>query len=274
MNKKIVVRAALGVSIIISSTLFWLLLFGALNDGPDWLVQSLWALAMFLFLGSALGLAYLIESDQRFLYGAPVLVIVPALFFLPESLATGLAAAVAFSFLALAAWRAEFEKSLRIEFVSGAILRRSLGATITALALMVTLFFYFAPFTRSLGQEVKVPRPLFDAISGPIVEVFLRLSLQPGTDIDLSTPEFKQQQDIFFDGLYQSVNDQLSLAGRALKKWIPLGISVSLFFTLKVVGTFLSWLMMALVWLVFRILLWSGIVKIEKVATEKEIIRI
>ena len=274
MNKKIIVRAALGILIIVFSSLFWLSLYGALNNGPDWLSRSLWALANFLILGVSLGTAYLVESDQRFLYVTPVLAVLPALVFLPENLATGLVTAVALAFMALAVWRAEFEKSVRIEFISGAILRRSLGATITALALMITLFFYFAPFTRSLGQEVSVPRPLFDAISRPIVDVFLRLSLQPGTNIDLSAPEFKQHQDIFFNGLYQSLNDQLSLAGRALKKWIPLGISVSLFFTLKVIGTFLSWLIMVLVWIVFRILLWSGVVKIEKVATEKEVITI
>jgi hypothetical protein len=48
------------------------------------------------------------------------------------------------------------------------------------------------------------------------------------------------------DILYQTVNEQLDSAGKAYKKWIPLGLSVSLFFSFKIIGTFLSWLMVVL----------------------------
>lgn len=272
MNKKIIVRSVLGTLIIIFSSLFWLLLFGALNNGPDWLAKSLWGLAAFLFLGVTLGLAYLLENSKHVIYVLPLLVLLPALIFLPESLATGIVAALALAFLALGVWRADFEKSLRIEFIPWIVLRKSLGYTITALALITTLFFYWSPFTRSLEEKIFIPRPLFDAVSQPVAEVFLRLSFQPGTDADLSSPEFKRQQNKFFDELYRSANEQLSLAGKTLKKWLPLGVSVSLFFTFKIIGTILSFLIIALAWLIFRVLLLSGVVKITKIAVEKEII--
>lgn len=273
VNKKIIVRSALGISILVFSFLFWLTLTNALNNGPDWIEKSVWSLAIFLFLGAGAGLAYLIEDGNILFFGLPPLMILPALVFLPENLATGLVLAAALAFLALAAWRVGFEKSLRIEFVSWIILKKGLGPAITALALVITLFFYWAPFTQSFGEKISVPRPLFDALARPAADLVLNINSPRKADLTL-VPEFEKQKAEVLDKIYLSTNEEISAAGESFKKWIPLGVSVSLFFGLKVVGTFLSWLAMLFSWLAFRILLWSGVVKINKVTTEKEIIEI
>ncbi|MBU3901214.1 hypothetical protein KKF25_01025, partial [Patescibacteria group bacterium] len=135
------------------------------------------------------------------------------------------------------------------------------SGAITALALIVTLFFYWAPFTQSLEQKVSVPRPLFGAITKPAINLFLPLALPPGQSLKNLPSEFYRQQAEMTDKLYLSTNEELASAGQAFKKWLPLGMSVSLFFTFKIVGTFLSWLMILAVWLIFRILLWSGVIK-------------
>jgi len=93
-------------------------------------------------------------------------------------------------------------------------------------------------------------------------------------DIKSLPPEFKNQETELLNKIYVSLNDQIDVAGRSFKKWIPLGAAVSLFFTFKVVGAILSWLIMLFAWLIFKALLWIGVVKINKVAAEKEIIKI
>lgn len=262
----------LGVLILVFSFSAWLNLSGALNNGPDWLAKSLWSLAAFLILGVGAGLAYLVEDRKILFYGLPPLIILPALVFLKDVLLSGAVLAVALLFLALASWRADFEKSLRIEFIVGVILRKSLAPFITALALITTLFFYWAPFTQSLEQKIYVPRPLFDVIVQPTIDLFLQMTLPAGQSLKDLPPEAIRQQTQFLDEMYLSVNEELANAGQAFKKWLPLGVSVSLFFTFKVIGIFLSWLMILLAWIIFRVLLWSKIVKIAKVAAEKEVI--
>lgn len=279
MTKKAIIRSALGFFIFLFSSLAWLFLSRTLNNGPDWLEKALWSLAAFLFLGVVSGLAYLIEERWALFYVLPVLVILPAIIFLKESLATGSVLAAALAFMVLAAWRGDFEKSLRIEFVSWIILKKSLGPFITALALITTLFFYFAPFTQSLEEKIYVPRPLFDIIVQPTANLFLQLTLPVGQaplrwsqNVDNLPPEVVRQQAELVDKLYISVNEGIASAGQAIKKWLPLGVSVSLFFSFKIIGTFLSWLMIPLAWLALRILLGVGLVKIEKVAAEREVV--
>lgn len=273
VNKRIIVRSALGILILVFSFFFWLTLNNALNDGPDWLQLSLWSLAALLALGVCVGLSLLIENDGLFLYGMPAAIVLPVLPFLEPGLATMLVLAGAILFFALAAYHSNFEKSLRIKFISGIILKRGLASMITGLALLVTLFFYFTPFAQSLGDNIFVPRPLFNAIAEPATDFALNMNPAQGAEMR-SSPEFIKGRADLLDQMYLSMNEQLGAAGKSFKKWIPLGVSVSLFFSLKVIGTFLSWLMMLLSWLAFRVLLWSGIVKINKVAVDREVVEI
>jgi len=272
MGKKNIIRIVEGFLILAFSFLSWASLAGALNGGPDWVQKSIWSLAAFLFLGISVGLVYLIENQRILFFGLPALIVLPALVFLKNDLLSGAVLTAVLFFLALAAWRTHFEKSLRIELAPCLILKRGLGSFITALALTITLFFYWAPYAQSLGNDIRIPRPLFDSIARPAIEMSLALSLPRGTNPKSLSPEFTKQQTAILDNLYLSANEQLSVAGKTFKKWIPLGVSVSLFFSFKVIGTFLSWLMIVLAWLIFKILLWGGIIKIEKVAVEKEIV--
>lgn len=274
MNKKIIVRSVLGILILIFSFLSWSSLAGALNNGPDWVLKSIWSLSAFLFLDVAAGLFFLIENAKIFLYSASAVIVLPAPIFLKPELFNLLVLAAAVLFFVAAVFRVDSEKSLRIKFSAGIILRRALPLMMTGLALLITLFFYWAPYTQSLGNDIRIPRPLFDAIAEPIIDIFLNINLPKGMDLKSLPSESVKQQAGIADNLYSSMNEQLSLAGRTFKKWIPLGASISLFFSFKVVSFFLSWLIMFLAWLIFKIFLWSGVVKIEKVAAEKEIITI
>jgi len=274
VNKKIIVRSILGILVLAFSFLSWSLLADAVNNGPDWIVKSVWCLVSFLFLGVSVGLAYLIEDGPVLFYGLPFLIVLPALVFLRDNLISAAVLAIAVLFLAMAAWRANFEKSLRIEFAASFILRKSLAPFVTALALIITVFFYWAPYAQSLGDSISIPRPLFDAIAKPAMDFSLAVSLPKGMTLKSLPPEFAAQQAALMDSLYSSVNDQLVAAGKVFKKWIPLGVSVSLFFSFKVIGFFLSWLMTLLAWLIFKIFLWSGVIKINKVAAEKEVVEI
>lgn len=274
MNKKIIVRATLGILILIFSFLSWSSLASAVNNGPDWVAMSVWSLIDFLFLGVFVGLFFLVENEKIFLYSTPIIIALPALTFLKLEIISFLVLVATILFFIAAASRVDSEKSLRIKFSAGIILRRAFPLMMTGLALLITLFFYWAPYTQSLGSDISIPRPLFDTLAKPVMDFSLNMSLPRGTTLKSLPPEFAAQQAKFMDGLYSSVNEQLALAGRAFKKWIPLGASISLFFSFKVIGFFLSWLMTLLAWLIFKIFFWSGVVRIERVVTEKEVVEI
>jgi len=274
MNKKIIVSLVLGLLILAFSFLSWSFLSAAVNNGPDWLIEAVWCLITFILLGVAMGLFFLVENEKIFLYSTSVMIVLPALAFLKPEIISFLVLTVAILFFVAAVFRVDSEKSLRIKFSAGIILRRTFPLAMTGLALLVTLFFYWAPYTQSLGSDIRIPRPLFNTIAKPVMDFSLNMSLPKGTTLKSLPPEFVAEQIKFMDNLYSSANEQLALAGRTFKKWIPLGASISLFFSFKVVGFFLSWLMTLLAWLIFKIFLWSGVVKIEKVAVEKEVIEI
>ncbi|KKT24739.1 MAG: hypothetical protein UW11_C0041G0005 [Parcubacteria group bacterium GW2011_GWA2_43_9b] len=271
MNTKIIIRSVFGIFILLASFAFWSTLSAALNDGAPWLAMSVWSLFIFLILGMIIGLAYLIESEAIFLYGAALAIILPFLFFMKLNIGAAFVL-LAFLFLMLAARQANFEKSLRLKFVLVVILRKGLAPTITGFAILSSLIFYGTPLAQTLGESIIVPRPLFNAIARPLINLALQMSVPVGMDIKSLPPEFKKQEVEFLDKMYVSLNQQIEVAGGSFKKWIPLGVAVSLFFTFKVVGTTLSWLMMFFAWLIFRILLWSGVVRINKVVVEKEVI--
>lgn len=273
MNKKVIIRVTLVVLILLASFAFWSMLSAALNDGPDWLAMSVWALLIFLILGVIIGLLYLIENEAIFLYGGALAIILPFLFFLKLGIGA-LFTFLALFFLMLSARQVNFEKSLRLKFAPVDILRRGLAPAITGFAVLSSLLFYGTPLAQTLGMSIIVPRPLFEAVAQPAINFALQMNLPAGMDIKSLPPEFKDQETEILDKIYVSLNDQIDAAGRSFKKWIPLGAAVSLFFTFKVVGTILSWLMMFFAWLIFKVFLWIGVVKMNKVAAEKEVITI
>ena len=256
-----------------ASFIFCLTLSLALGDGPEWIAMSVWALIAFLLLGIFVALAYLMEDQIVFLYGLSLAIMLPFLFFLKPNI-SAVFALLALLFFLLAGRQANGEKLLRLKFAPIVILRRGLAPAITGLAIMSSLIFYGAPLAQSLGNDISVPRRLFDAVAGPAVKFALQMNLPAGMEAKSLPTEFEKQKTDFLDKIYVSLNEQIEIAGRSLKKWIPLGAAVSLFFTFKVIGMILSWFITLLTWLVFKILLWSGVIRIEKVAAEKEIITI
>jgi len=273
MEKKIIIRSLLGIFILLASFAFWSMLSAALNDGPNWLTMSVWALLIFLILGVTICLLYLTENETIFLYGGALAIILPFLFFLKLD-AGALFAFLALLFLMLSAWQVNFEKSLRLKFTPVVILRKGLAPAITGFAILSSLIFYGTPLAQTLGMSIIVPRSLFEAVAQPAINFALQINLPAGTNTKSLPPEFNRQKTEFLDKIYVSLNQQIEVAGKSFKKWIPLGAAVSLFFTFKVVGTILSWLIMLFTWLIFKALLWIGAVKINKVAAEKEVIEI
>ncbi len=274
-NKKLLVRSVFGFLIFGSSFLFWLVFQRALQNGSDLLAASFWSLAFFLILGSLISLVYLVENGKKFLYAVPLAIILPFMFFYkwgnwPEF---AVAIAAVFFFL-LAVRRVEFEKISRIRIAAGIIFKKGLRPTITGLALLATLLFYWAPYSQSLGQEISVPRPLFDAVANPIVNFLITSNLPAENSSKVPPVQLEQVRQQSLDSVYQSINEQISVAGKTYKKWIPLGLSISIFFSFKILGVFLSWFIIAVTWLIFRLLLLLKVVNIKIISTEKEIIEI
>lgn len=274
MSKQNIARIILGVLIFVCSFLLWYFLDFALNTGEDWLMMIVPSGIAFLVLGVVLGIFCLLE-EARAVFVAAVsglilgsFVIFLAVFGKRPSASDLILAAVAFLsflFFVVGAKNAWLEKSSRLKIVASLILRKGLAPALTALALFGALLFYWSPYARSLDKEIVVPRPLFDAISAPIIKSIAGAEKAPGMD-NFAVPAGAD----FSDQFYRAVNSQVNALGKPYKKFIPFGAAVSLFFTFKLLGIILIWPIVFLDWLALKLLVKLGIVSIKKITTEKE----
>lgn len=271
MNRKNIVRAVLGFSLLLSSGAFGLVLSFALAVGTNWLTMSVWALVSFTVFGAVFVLTHIMENKAVILAGVTLVAVMPFLFFEKSFFGFCLISAV-FLFLLRAARRTRFEKESRLKFAATAIARKILPAAVVAMAALSALIFYGTPLAWNLSGNIVVPRSLFDSVAAVAAETVLAINLPVGADMKSLPPEFERQQAEFLDKVYISLSEQIAAAARPLEKWFPLGAAISAFFAFKIVGAVLIWPMTFLAWLIFRILLLAGIVKIEKIATEKEVI--
>ncbi|HRY52791.1 MAG TPA: hypothetical protein P5089_02980 [Candidatus Portnoybacteria bacterium] len=266
MERKNIVRTIFGALILFFSFSFWLYLERSLNDGGTWWEKTICPLILFLVLTAILGLYYFLENEKKYLLAAAFLTLTPFLFFaqLKWSL---LWFVLAIYFLVNCIFKVTADKKETVDLEVVRILRKATSAAASSILLLTTLIFYWAPYAQSLkSDDINVPRPVFNTITSQLVQKISGLENMPAAD-SLSS---RQQQD----EVYKTVNEQVGDWLGDYRRFLPAVLALSVFFTLKFIGFFLAWPAIFLAWLAYKILLWRGIVKINKTQVQKEGIEI
>jgi hypothetical protein len=270
--------------VLIFSFLAWFFLNYSLTGqaGDNWLLLFWGPAASFIILGVLTGLAFLLEEKKGVIFIFCALTLLPSFLFFRAGLVgvIGVLLAFLFSFGALPGLIRE--KNLRLKILPIEIIKKGLAGILSAWVILAALLFYWAPYAQSLGQEIAVPRPIFNAVMKPLISFFVSGSYSIQTNsfdknaLPNSFSPIKEPiiQDSQLDEIYGLTNKQLNVFGAAYKKFIPLGAAVSVFFTFKILSFLLFGFIILFIWLIFHLLLLFKVVRINRIPAEKEIIEI
>lgn len=279
VNKKIIIRSALGILILLFSILSWYLIKNSFvqAQSEEWVAMILFPSLSFIALGSFIGLSYLLEDDWKFLSGMMLLVAAPFfVFFNSFSIYKAGLVVVAFIFLCRGIYHVLREKKIKIKIVLAEILMKGLGPVITGLALLAAISFFGSAYAQSSAtSEIIVPRDFFNKIIDPLLsapEAIKNLSAAQ------RTPEMAQktaqESESLEDSIYQQVNKYLNTTGNSFKKFLPFGLATSFFFAVRIWGAILMRLAAMLAWVWFGVLRLFKVARIASISVEKEIIEL
>lgn len=187
------------------------------------------------------------------------------------------------------------EKAVHIKVLPAQITKPASGALFTVLALAVSVVIYFSPPAQGLKAEIKIPRPLFDVVlnsmtgfienqakdflrgqSDLLISGMSRVSGQQLSQIEgageLDLDQILTPKDR--DSLYQMISQQINFFIQPYKKFLPYGLAVAVFFSLKTIGFIFVWLAGLMTSLIFAVLKALGAVNIGKEMVEREKIEI
>jgi len=183
------------------------------------------------------------------------------------------------------------EKGLRIKIMPLEATRPAASMLFTVFVAAIAVVIYFSPPARELTIKIKIPRPLFD-LAFSVTERFLAVPLQAGPQSLINIPglpqielkEFIQSQrsngivQIFTpevkDNIYGSVNSQLNDILERYKRYLPYGLAIAVFLTLRTFGFIFVWLAGLMTSIIFSLLRSLKIVGVGKEMVEREIIQI
>lgn len=246
-KNRITQSVILGLTTLVAAAT-WAGLKSTLFGNGSWVWPSLGFLILLVFLS----LSCLLTNSKEILLTNLIIILVCFFFsfgFKLEYLAAWFAGLL---LLILGSFKAISEKKVRIKIQISKILQRGLPFILTCLALVIATAYYFSPLALKGQNEIEMPRFLFDAIAKPIVK---------NTPLDN-------------DALYQMVNQQINKQSQAYKQYFPLGLAIGFFFALKVIGYVFMWLVILSSWLIFKILVSLGAIKIQEQSVLKEVIEI
>jgi len=235
MNKKIIVRSALGVLILLFSVLSWYLIKNsfAQAQSEEWVRSVLWPSLSLVALGSFIGLAYLVEDDWRILLGLLLLVGAPFFIFFNSFNYWKLAfIGVALLFILKGIFQSRRAKTQKIKLVLAEVLLKGLAPSVTGLVLLASIGFFGSAYAQSLVKaEIIIPRGLFNKIIGPFLNAPNTLKNLSGAPVS-GRPSTESEQ--LKDSLYQKINKYFNTTGNSFKKNLPFGLATTFFFALRI----------------------------------------
>lgn len=292
LNKNNIIQFVLLVLVVLSSSLAWLGLRGILFSDGGWIMPVI----AFFAVSVLLSVGWILLKSKIILL--TVLLIILISFFLSFGfnwiyLIASLAVLLFFYFGLI---RAMGEKDLRLKIKIGNILKQGLPAFFTGLVLLISVAYYFSPKSQISFQ---IPRPLFDSIMKVVplpsnnntndlssLESIFKMPIE-GFDLsnfsikDLPigpvSPSLgglggsgKEQKD----EIYTLINKIISDYTEAYKQYFIIGAAIGMFLTLKSISVIFMWLVILMGWLIFKILIILGVIKIQEQAALQEVIEI
>lgn len=268
MHKNRITQSVVAGLATLISAVSWIGLENILSKGNNWLWPSIGFLILLIFLS----LNWLLTKSKAVLLITLVLILVSFFFVFSFKIEYLAILFIALLFFLFGSFRAINEKKVRIKIQVDKILRRGLPSILTGLALVIAVAFYFSPLALQSQDQIRLPRPLFNIIIQPITKIFeeqvpiSQLSEQFGINLE--------GNEKFEDILYQVVNQEINKYGQPYQQYFPLGLALGIFFALKTIGFLFGWLVILLSWLIFKVLVSAGAIKIQEQAVLREVIEI
>jgi len=268
MHKNRVTQSVIAGLATLISAVSWISLENILSEGNNWL----WPSISFLILLVFLSLNWLFTKSKVVLLITLIFILVSFFFVFSFKIEYLSVLFIALLFFLFGSFQAVNEKRVRIKIQVDKILRRGLPSILTGLALIIAAAFYFSPLALQGQDQIRLPRPIFNIILQPIVKIFeeqipiSQLSEQFGVDLE--------GNEEIGDILYQVINQEINKYSQPYKQYLPFGLAIGVFFALKAIGVVLMWLVILLSWLIFKILVSTGAIKIHEQAVLKEVIEV
>jgi len=243
---------------------------------------------LFLLFGIALCLAMLLIKNKAILFGAMGLASVLFFIFFNDEPFYYLIVLILLVLAFITATRKiKREEEVQVSLNFWRIWKRGLPIFLTALILVISMVYYFSPEPKKFQQkEVYISRSNFNLILKPLEDLISERLPQgiPSLDAEaiksLSSEQINDLQnqysvevkkgDTIRDVLYKLVNFQLNSATGPYKKFIPFGLAVGLFITLKIVSILYVAIVIMLSWLFLKLLIMFKFARFEKVQKEVE----
>ena len=290
MSKKTIFRAVLIFLILSFSSLTWFSAYDSFwRDSQDYFWRIFLPLASFLILGILTGLWFLAEDEKWIVWAGPASIFIPFLFifslsWIKLSSHWNLVLTAVFILVVFLFWwgikSLRGEKESRFKISLSAIVSPGLKHAVTATIFLASIGFYFSPLAQLDSKEFSLPRPFFDTIFSPVIKAMNVSLLKNGstTSSGALSPEVSKQLESqkkdLSEQVYGMINQMIANSGKPFKKYVPLGITLSFFFALKIFeGLFLQ-LMILGAWVLWKILRFFGVMRIKIVKADKEIIEI
>ena len=295
MSRADLIKIILLAVLVASAALAWWLLKTALfTNATSW---SIWVLPIVFMAIAAMSLALLVAlcGHGWHLWLAGGLFLLSYCVFFATHWYVWLMALLAGAFLIykISASLNEAKEKLRLPLFN--LVLWPIAGCLTALSLMSAYAWYVSPMAVKNAEQVIIPKPLFHVIYKPIETLLLKrlnnLSSGQG-QIDLSNvqlpaglkiPEgvkLPQTQEALSvaalseDEVYQLTNAQFRDLLKTYKKYITVSLALALFGAIKTLSFPLGYILAFGSWGIIKLLIETGVVRIEKQMVEKEVLRI
>jgi len=272
MQKNRITQSIIIGIVALLSAASWSGLKGVLYSGSNWT----WPAYGFLILLVSLSLSWILSKSRTILSITFAFALVSFLLIFGLRLEYLIVLFAAVALFALGSFRAVNEKEVRIKLHSTKISRKGLPFVLTGLALLIASAYYFSPLAQQGQDQIRIPRPLFNIAIKPVlltVEQELNaLEIAEQFDIELEGTLSKNEQ--LEEVLYLAVNTEINKYTKDYKEYFPLGLALGMFFAIKAIGMFFGWMTILLSWIIFKLLIVTGAVKIHEKAVLKQEIQI
>jgi len=290
--QKIHKEIILGAAVVLSGVFCWWFIRYVFYVGGLTAGCWIWGGILFILFGIVLCLAMLLIKNKVILFGSMGLT--SALFFIffhDEPFWYLIVLILLFLAFVAATRKIKKEEEAQVSLNFWRIWKRGLPLFITALILVIAITYYFSPEPKKFQQkEIYISRSEFDLVLKPLEGLISERLPEEIVNLDaeavrsLSTEQIKDLEnqynveikkgDTVKDVLYKLVNFQLNSVSGPYKKFIPFGLALGLFITLKIASILYVAIVIMLSWLVLRILIVVKFIKFEKVQKKVETVKL
>lgn len=251
-----------------------------------------WGGILFLLFGIAVCLAMLLIDNKAILFGSfGLMFLLFFVFFYDEPFYYLVVLLLLFLAFISATRKIKREEEVQVNLNFWRIWKRGLPIFLTALILVIAMAYYFSPEPKKFQQkDVYISRSNFNLIIKPLegliserlpkeipnldAEAIKSLNAEQIKDLKNQYSVEVKQGDTVRDVLYRLVNFQLNSATGPYKKFIPFGLAVGLFISLKIVSILYVAIIIMLSWLILKLLIVIKFVKLERIQKQVETIEL